>query len=190
MYKQNNSILSVRNQKGETMKNTLAILVLVLALSVPNFVCSETDKEKLQNLETKQKLAAMSGDFQKSRQELDEITTRLVKIGDEIGDQKANKIWSTVERILYGAVLCRTTSEILKVAAYVEAKSLSDFFGVLKIHLVQGKGQLDMQYNGLKGYSAFVQDKTALWELDKAQKVMSSTLESYDKAIALLPSAK
>ena len=137
-----------------------------------------------------QKLAAMFGDFQKSRQELDGITTRLVKIGEEIGDQQANKIWSTVERILFGAVLCRTTSEILKIAAYVEVDSLSNYFAVLNTHLVQGKGQLTMQYNGLKGYSACVQDKTALWELDKAQQVMRSSLESYDKALSLLPSAK
>jgi competence protein ComGC len=170
------------------MKNTLSILVLLLVLFVPNFVQSETDQQKKHNVEVRQKLASMFGDFQKSRQKLDEATANLVKIGEEMSDEKANKIWSTIERILYGAVLCRTTSDLLKVAAYVEVDSLPNFFGVLKPHLLQGKGQLDMQYNGLKGYSAFVQDKTALWELDKAKEVMEATLGFYDKANVLLPS--
>jgi len=172
------------------MKNTLAILVLLFVVFVPNFVQAETDKDKQNNLELRRKLAAMSGDFQASKRKMDEITTSLVKIGEEIGDARANKIWSTVERILFGAVLCQTTGDMLKVAAYIEARSLSDYFGVLKTHLLQGKGQLDLQYNGLKGYSTFIEDKTALWELDKAKEVMRSSLASYDKAISLLPSEK
>jgi hypothetical protein len=151
---------------------------------------SETDKEKKHNLEVRQTLAAMSGDFQKSKQKLDEATTSLVKIGEEIGGEKANRIWSIVERILFGAILCQTTSEMLKVAAYVDTKSLSDFFGDLKPHLLQGRVQLEMQYNGLKGYSAFVKSKTALWEIDKAKEAMEKSLESYKKALALLQSPK
>jgi hypothetical protein len=100
---------------------------------------SVTDKEKKHNLEVRQKLAAMSGDFLENKQKLDEATTSLVKIGEEIGSEKANRIWSIVERILFGAMLCQTTSEILKVAAHVEAKRISEFFGDLKPHLLQGK---------------------------------------------------
>ena len=87
-------------------------------------------------------------------------------------------------------MLCQTTSEMLKVAGYVDSKKISDFFTDLKPHLLQGRVQLEMQYNGLKGYSAFVKSKTALWEIDKDKEAMEKSLESYKKALALLPSPK
>ena len=166
------------------------ILFVFSVAFVPCLVQSETEKERRSNLETRDKLTAMSDDFQKSKQKLDEATTNLVKIGEEIGGEKANRIWSIVERILFGGMLCQTTSEMLKVAAHVDEKKISDFFEDLRPHLLQGRVHLEMQYNGLKGYSAFVKSKTALWEIDMAKEAMETSLESYKKALALLQPPK
>jgi hypothetical protein len=169
------------------MKKALLVSILLSIVFLPTFVRPETDKKEKAHLEAREKLAAMAGDFRQSKERLDAVTANLVKIGEEIGTQDANKIWSTVERILYAGLLCRTTSEMLQVATEVNEKGLTDYFEILKPHLLQGKGQLNMQNSGLQGYIKFVEDKTALWELDKAKEVMQSSLKLYDQALEALP---